>query len=84
MRIFTKGEEEKGRRHEGLRRSRFKSFALAEMHAVIGEHGFPFLRTGLGTLRALLNRTHCELIAGSASAVYLSASDSLPLPGVVI
>lgn len=43
VRIFTKGEDDNSRRHEDLRRFRFKSFAFAEMHVVIGEHGLPVL-----------------------------------------
>ncbi|MEK7239982.1 MAG: N-6 DNA methylase [Gemmatimonadota bacterium] len=34
-----------GRAYEELRWSRFKHLAPAEMHAVIAEHAFPFLRT---------------------------------------
>jgi type I restriction enzyme M protein len=36
----------KGRSYNDLRWSRFKNFAPAEMHTVVGEHVFPFLRTG--------------------------------------
>lgn len=46
-RIFPEGNDEKGRPYEDLRWSRFKNFAPAEMHTVVGEHVFPFMRTGL-------------------------------------
>jgi type I restriction enzyme M protein len=46
-RFFPEGKDEKGRPFEDLRWSRFKNFAPAEMYAVVGEHVFPFLRTGL-------------------------------------
>ncbi|MBX3620013.1 MAG: SAM-dependent DNA methyltransferase [Rhizobacter sp.] len=46
-RIFPEGRDEKGRPYDDLRWSRFKNFAPAEMHTVVGEHVFPFLRTGL-------------------------------------
>jgi type I restriction enzyme M protein len=44
-RIFPKGEDERGRSYEDLRRSRFKSFESREMFTVIDEQVFPFLRT---------------------------------------
>lgn len=44
-RIFPEGEDAKGRSYEGLRWSRFKHLAPAEMYTVVGEHVFPFLRT---------------------------------------
>jgi len=46
-RIFPEGEDPKGRPYDDLRWSRFKHFAPAEMHTVVGEHVFPFLR-GMG------------------------------------
>ena len=50
-RIFPQGKDEigkdGGRAYEDFRWSRFKHFAPAEMYAVVGEHVFPFLRTGL-------------------------------------
>lgn len=44
-RLFPEGRDPKGRDYNDLRWSRFKHFAPAEMHAVVGEHVFPFLRT---------------------------------------
>ena len=44
-RVFPPGQDAKGRDANDLRWSRFKHFAPAEMHAVVGEHVFPFLRT---------------------------------------
>ena len=45
-RIFPEGKDaSKSRALRGLRWSRFKNFAPAEMYAVVGEHVFPFLRT---------------------------------------
>jgi type I restriction enzyme M protein len=46
-RVFADGKDEKGRAFNDLRWSRFKNFAPAEMFTVVGEHVFPFLRTGL-------------------------------------
>ena len=43
--IFPEGADAKGRDYNDLRWSRFKNFAPAEMHAVVGEHVFPFLRS---------------------------------------
>ena len=43
-RVFPSGNDAKGRDHQDLRWSRFKNFAPAEMHTVVGEHVFPFLR----------------------------------------
>jgi type I restriction enzyme M protein len=43
-RVFPAGPDDKGRDHDDLRWSRFKHFAPAEMHQVVGEHVFPFLR----------------------------------------
>ncbi len=48
-RIFPEGQDPKGRPFDDLRWSRFKNFAPADMHTVVGEHVFPFLRTGLVT-----------------------------------
>ena len=44
-RVFPAGKDEKGRRYEDFRWSRFKHFAPADMYTVVGEHVFPFLRT---------------------------------------
>jgi type I restriction enzyme M protein len=44
-RIFPEGRDDKGRAFDELRWSRFKNFAPAEMHVVVGEHVFPFLRS---------------------------------------
>ena len=44
-RVFPEGKDPKGRNYDDLRWSRFKNFAPAEMHQVVGEHVFPFLRT---------------------------------------
>jgi len=48
-RVFPAGKDGRGkgggRPYEELRWSRFKHLAPAEMHAVIAEHAFPFLRT---------------------------------------
>lgn len=44
-RIFPEGMDPKGRNYDDLRWSRFKNFAPAEMHIVVGEHVFPFLRS---------------------------------------
>lgn len=44
-RIFPDGADPKGRDYNDLRWSRFKNFAPAEMHVVVGEHVFPFLRS---------------------------------------
>jgi len=48
-RIFPEGQDAKGRDYNDLRWSRFKNFSPAEMHTVVSEHVFPFLRTGLVT-----------------------------------
>lgn len=45
QRIFPDGLDSKGRPYDDLRWSRFKHFAPAEMHTVVGEHVFPFLRS---------------------------------------
>lgn len=47
-RSFPDGADTKGRDYQDLRWSRFKNFAPAEMYSVVGEHVFPFLRTGVG------------------------------------
>ena len=44
-RVFPEGKDARGRAYEGLRWSRFKHLAPAEMYIVVGEHVFPFLRT---------------------------------------
>ena len=44
-RVFPEGTDPKGRPYDDLRWSRFKNFAPAEMHTVVGEHVFPFMRT---------------------------------------
>lgn len=44
-RVFPPGQDAKGRDFNDLRWSRVKNFAPAEMHQVVGEHVFPFLRT---------------------------------------
>lgn len=42
-RIFPAGTDPRGRDYNDLRWSRFKNFAPAEMHVVVGEHVFPLL-----------------------------------------
>jgi type I restriction enzyme M protein len=44
-RVFPEGKDARGRAYEGLRWSRLKHLAPAEMYIVVGEHVFPFLRT---------------------------------------
>ncbi|QJP98671.1 SAM-dependent DNA methyltransferase [Herbaspirillum rubrisubalbicans Os34] len=44
-RVFPEGKDAKGRDFNDLRWSRFKNFAPADMHTVVGEHVFPFLRS---------------------------------------
>ena len=44
-RVFPAGKDDKDRPYDDLRWSRFKNFAPSEMHTVVGEHVFPFLRT---------------------------------------
>lgn len=46
-RIFPEGRDGKGRAYEDYRWSRFQHFAPADMFEVVGEHIFPYLRTGL-------------------------------------
>jgi len=48
-RIFPEGSDDRGRDYNDLRWSRFKNFAPAEMFKVVGEHVFPFLRTGVAS-----------------------------------
>ena len=43
--VFPAGKDAKGRPYDDLRWSRFKNFAPGEMHMVVGEHVFPFMRT---------------------------------------
>lgn len=45
--VFPKGKDARGRSYENYRWSRFKHFAPADMFEVVGEHIFPYLRTGL-------------------------------------
>ena len=40
------GADARGRDYQDLRWSRFKNFAPAEMYTVVGEHVFPFMRSG--------------------------------------
>ena len=44
-RMFPEGTDPRGRAYEDLRWSRFRNMAPSEMHVVLGEHVFPFLRT---------------------------------------
>lgn len=44
-RVFPEAKDPKGRPYDDLRWSRFKHLAPAEMHAVVADHVFPFLRT---------------------------------------
>ncbi|MBR0660478.1 type I restriction-modification system subunit M [Neoroseomonas oryzicola] len=44
-RVFPEGKDSRGRAYDDLRWSRFKHMAPAEMHSVVAEHVFPFLRT---------------------------------------
>jgi type I restriction enzyme M protein len=46
-RIFPEGRDGKGRAYEDYRWSRFQHFAPADLFEVVGEHVFPYLRTGL-------------------------------------
>jgi type I restriction enzyme M protein len=43
--IYPTGKDPKGRNYDDLRWSRFKNFAPVEMHELVGEHVFPFLRS---------------------------------------
>ncbi len=47
-RVYPPGADARGREYEHLRWSRFKNFAPAEMYTVVGEHVFPFMRSGFG------------------------------------
>jgi type I restriction enzyme M protein len=44
-RSFPEGNDPRGRQYEDLRWSHFKNFSPAEMHEVVDQHVFPFLRT---------------------------------------
>jgi type I restriction enzyme M protein len=44
-RVFSEGNDPRGRAYQDLRWSRFKHLAPAEMFTVVDEHVFPFLRT---------------------------------------
>jgi len=44
-RIFPEGKDPKARDYNDLRWSRFKNFTPADMHTVVGERVFPFLRS---------------------------------------
>lgn len=69
-RVFPAGKDEKGRDYQDLRWSRFKNFAPAEMHKVVGEHVFPFLRQ----------------LGGSGSSYALHMKDArftIPTPGLL-
>ncbi|MCT9932026.1 type I restriction-modification system subunit M [Planotetraspora sp. A-T 1434] len=43
--IFPHGADEKNRKYDDLRWSRFKDFEPGEMYTIVSEHVFPFLRT---------------------------------------
>lgn len=43
-RVFPEGTNGLGRSYQDLRWSRFRNFAPAEMHRIVGEHVFPFIR----------------------------------------
>ncbi|WP_223522339.1 class I SAM-dependent DNA methyltransferase [Pseudomonas sp. A-B-26] len=43
--IYPTGKDSKGRSYDDLRWSRLRNFSPAEMHEVVGEHVFPFLRS---------------------------------------
>ena len=60
-RVYPLGADARGRDYADLRWSRFKNFAPGEMYTVVGEHVFPFMRTGVG------NSGHCGN-SGSAFA----------------
>ena len=45
--IFPPGQDARGRDYADLRWSNFKNFAPAEMYTIVGDHVFPFLRTGV-------------------------------------
>lgn len=44
VRIFPKGKDEKGRPYEDYRWSKFKHFEPGDMHKLVGDHIFPWLR----------------------------------------
>ncbi len=44
-RIFPEGKDTKKRSYEDYRWSKFKNFSPADMHTVVSEHIFPFMRT---------------------------------------
>ncbi len=44
-RTFPEGNDARGRPYQDLRWSRLRNMAPSEMHEVVGEHVFPFLRT---------------------------------------
>jgi type I restriction enzyme M protein len=44
-RYFPEGVDDKGRSYQDYRWNRFKHLPPAEMHSLVGEHVFPFLRT---------------------------------------
>jgi type I restriction enzyme M protein len=46
-RIYPEGKDDKKRDYNDLRWSRFKNFSPSEMYAVVNDHVFPFLRTGI-------------------------------------
>ncbi len=45
--VFPTGLDEKGRSYQDFRWSKFKNLSRDEMHTVVADHIFPFLRTGL-------------------------------------
>jgi type I restriction enzyme M protein len=63
-RIFPEGKDgigkNGGRAYEDFRWSRFKHFAAAEMFALVSEHVFPFLRTGLTRHRGAEDSTYAH------------------------
>ncbi len=68
--VFPAGKDEKGRDYQDLRWSHFKNFSPAEMHRVVGEHVFPFLRRLGG--------------AGSSYALHMKdARFTIPTPGLL-
>lgn len=70
-RLFPQGDDERGRPFADLRWTRFKHFAPAEMHEVVGNHVFPFLRTLGGE--------------GSTYATHMrDARYTIPSPGLLV
>ena len=63
-RVFPEGRDgigrDGGRPYDDLRWSRFKHFAPAEMHAVVGEHVFPFLRNALARQHGGTDSTYAQ------------------------